>query len=318
MRSSRGAFSAALATLLGACVVLGFSPEARADGADESRAQLLFTEGRTALEKGDYAVACAKFEDSLAIVKRSSTLLNLAQCEEHQSRLLRAAEHWKQGIAGLELGDDRLPIARSKLEALEKRTPHITVKTAGELPKGALVSLDGAPPVSPDRITTVSVDPGHHTVTLTLPNHRDATTTVEVAESETNTVTLSVRGVANESSRDAVDPTRVRVRLAGFGAGGVGIAGFVVAGVTGGVLVSKHSAIQKECPNKICSQHGLDLIASTRSLDIANAIGWGVAIAGVTTGIVMIAVGQAPKPTTPQVAAVPLPGGGGVWVTQAF
>jgi hypothetical protein len=70
--------------------------------------------------------------------------------------------------------------------------------------------------------------------------------------------------------------------------------GVIVAAVTGGMLVSKNAAINQACPVvggvHECSTQGRSLINGAKPLDIANGIGWGLGIAGVVSGTVLVIV----------------------------
>ena len=60
---------------------------ARADDAsDASRAALLFAEGRRLMAAGDYAAACPKLADSLALDQQADAALDLSTCYERSSQ----------------------------------------------------------------------------------------------------------------------------------------------------------------------------------------------------------------------------------------
>jgi hypothetical protein len=118
------------------------------------------------------------------------------------------------------------------------------------------------------------------------------------------------------------------LRKTGFALLGVGVAGGVVAGVTGALLLSRNASINTDCPvtNGVhtCTPEGRSLINGVGGLNVANGIGWGVGLAGVASGVVLIVVGgksSAPAPAEKAaitVAPTGLPGGGGVWMTARF
>src|SRR4051812_20590270 len=72
---------------------------ARAQAADEQQAEVLFREGREAVDRGDFTTGCARFAGSLKLTQRPGPLLNLANCEEHQGHLVAALARWREGIA---------------------------------------------------------------------------------------------------------------------------------------------------------------------------------------------------------------------------
>lgn len=77
---------------LGVCLALGGSVvrPALADDSDPARARVLFDAARLLVKSGDYAEACPKFEQSLALDPGIGTEFNLADCLEHVGRTDRA------------------------------------------------------------------------------------------------------------------------------------------------------------------------------------------------------------------------------------
>src|SRR5215207_9045421 len=74
---------------------------------DPAVADRMFREGQQAAARGDYATACGKFEDSQRLDPAPGTLLNLADCYEHASRLALALRTWQAALGALPGGDDR-------------------------------------------------------------------------------------------------------------------------------------------------------------------------------------------------------------------
>jgi hypothetical protein len=302
--------------LVGACALvatLGFTASASAQQ-DVSQAQALFTEGRTAMEKGDYTTACAKFTASLALVQRASTMLNLAQCEQHEGKLVAASKHWKEGIALLPPDDERVAVSKERAAALAPRLPHLTVKLAGPPPDGARIEVDGASVPAPELAAGVPIDPGRHTVVLRVPGAADQRSSVDVVEGEAKTVTL-----APEAAPPTPKPSSSGggLRTAGFALISVGVAGGIVVAVTGGILVSKRSTINAECPHMTdCTgSTWMSDIASTKPFNVVNGIGWGVGLAGLASGVALVVVGgKAPAAVGPTA----LPGGGGLSMSGRF
>jgi len=317
MPARRALGAAALVTLLAT------SSASSAQGADDLQAQSLFVEGRTAMEKGDYPTACSKFTASLAIVSRAGTLLNLALCEQQQNHLVSAAKHWQQGIALLPPGDDRLPVSKERAAALAKRLPHLTLQLTGTVSAGARAELDGAPARLDELQAGVPADPGRHVVVVLVPGAADQRATVDLAEGDARVVTLAiVPGPEHVTPPPPPPPSGARgggLRTVGFALTGVGVAGFVVAGVTGGILVSKHATISADCPGMVCGKAGSptskeSLTGGLGPLNAANAVGWALGLAGVAVGVPLIIVGG-PKAPQATVGAATLPGGAGLLLT---
>ena len=105
----------------------------------------------------------------------------------------------------------------------------------------------------------------------------------------------------------------------------VGVAGLVLAGVTGGMLVGRNSTIEEQCPDKHCSQEGIDTIDGNGPLVALHYVGLGVGIVGIGVGAYLILTsggGSESKAasvlrSTPVTASV-LPGGAGVSIRSAF
>ena len=78
-----------------------FGPAPRADSMEPMppvEAEQLFREGREAMKRADYALACPSFERSLALDPALGTLLNLAVCEEKRGRLGQALARYRQFV----------------------------------------------------------------------------------------------------------------------------------------------------------------------------------------------------------------------------
>jgi hypothetical protein len=282
-----------------------------------AQAQALFVEGRAAMDRGDYPTACAQFTASLALMTRASTLLNLAQCETHEGQLVNAAKHLNQGLELLPPDDERLAISKERGAALARRVAHLTVKLGKGTPAAARVEIDGVDTSASTLLAGVPANPGRHVIVLSLPGQDNQTSTVDLVEGDAKTVTLGVQETAAvEAPRPVVARSSTR-RTAGFVLGGIGVAGLIGAGVTGGILVSKNSAINSACPGKRCSSDGLALIESTKSLNVVNGVAWGVGLAGLASGVVLVVLSRGDGAAA-AVAPTALPGGGGLRVTGTF
>jgi hypothetical protein len=309
----------ALGLLQGAAAP-GWAAEPSADR--ETRAKTLFDEGATAAERGDQRAACDKFAESLALLERASTLLNLGSCEAALGRLAASCEHLQQGIALLPPNDERLKSAQERLAAVVKRVPRITVEIPAGTPAGSKVQVDGND-VDGSKLAGLRLDPGKHTVVLVAPDRKDASVSLSLEEGQTEKVLLTLGPEAkdepagatrpddNPSPTDDADGSDQALRTAGLAAGAIGIAGAVVAGITGGMLLSKQSTVEERCPNNHCDQEGWDAVEASDSLLVANYVGWGVGIAGIGAGAALLiadlVTGEAGTPV--ETGLAPVPGG---------
>lgn len=76
--------------------VPSFSPEV---SDNRQRAEALFAEGREAMKRSDFAVACKKFDASLKLDFGLGTLLNLAECTAKLGDLGRACALYDRAAA---------------------------------------------------------------------------------------------------------------------------------------------------------------------------------------------------------------------------
>jgi hypothetical protein len=317
-RSSRGRW----VPLLALALALAPTRAALAQQDTEAAAQRLFREGRQAIERGDYVTGCPKFAESLKLVKRASTLLNLAQCEEHEGRLSSALERWKQGADLLEARDERLPIARGKIRALEQQLPRLTVTTTADMPAEAEILLDGAPLDRAKLGVETPLDPGRHTATVKAPGRAEVQITLELAAGERKQIELKpAEPVRNEAAGAAAAPTQpagavLSKRTVGFIVGGLGVAGLATAGVTGTLVISRDADIEEACPEKRCTPAGREYIAGSGPLLVGNAVAWVVGLAGIGAGAWLILTSGPDSKTA--VSGTALPGGGWLAVRRSF
>jgi hypothetical protein len=74
-------------------------------------------------------------------------------------------------------------------------------------------------------------------------------------------------------------------RIAGIAVAGVGLLGFIGAGVTGGIVLSTEDRLATSCPDGQClSKAAYDEAQTGKTLLTVNAVTWGVGIAGVVVG----------------------------------
>jgi hypothetical protein len=276
-----------LLRLGGVLLITTHSGAAWADKTDDDRAlaESLFNEGRAAVTANDYATACPKFEASLKLAHRAGTLFNLAQCEEHEGRLVTAVRYYKEGIVVLEPGDPRLGPSKKQLATVEPRLPYLTIKLAAVLPKDGRVTLDGREVEALD--VAFAANPGKHEIKVLAPKYADAVMPIELAEAANETVTVKVGARLPDPPPQVVGLSPQRIgAIAAFGVGGLG---FVGAVITGGLLVSTNTRVQEGCPNKVCTTAaGYEASRNGKPLLVVNTLAWGIGIAGVGTGAFLL------------------------------
>ncbi|UQA56339.1 hypothetical protein [Polyangium aurulentum] len=316
------------------CVSTLASRPARAGDDAKARAQKLFIEGLGDIEKGNKEAGCAKLRESLGLFAVPNTHFNVARCDENEGKIAAALDHWQRGLALIDGKDKRAKVARERIEELETRVPRLRIV----VPAGQVVStvvLDGTEMEPSALESPLRLEPGKHEIVVRAKGRQDKKHELELGEKERTEVVatpgpLEVAAVPTATATSTAKvppppppPSGGWRRTAGFVAGGVGVAGFIAAGITGGVIMSQHGTITEECKDKKCSPEGDDLVQSNKTLLVANSVAWGVGIAGVGAGLALILTApssKTPKDEAPSAAFAPLfvPGGGGLGVTGRF
>src|SRR6188474_3327999 len=158
---------------------------AGAQRGDAAAAEQLFTAGREAFERGDFASACPKFEESQRLDPAAGTLINLATCYEKLGRLASAWEAWRSALQVLSRTDERRPAVERLADAMEKRVPRLFIELAPGAPPATHVSRDAVDLGPASLGVGLPVDPGRHLVIATAPGRLERRYDVEVAEGKT-------------------------------------------------------------------------------------------------------------------------------------
>ena len=153
--------------------------------------------------------------------------------------------------------------------------------------------------------------------------HQDITLLLEKDPHAISAVPASTTGAAAATTVDSTPPEPAAKKSLApvYVAYGVGGAGLIVGSVTGALAMSKAS----DCPNKVCNtQSDLD---SAKSMATVSTISFGVGIAGVAVGTILLLTGksssesapaQAKHQPAPKLAVHPWFGVSSVGVTGSF
>lgn len=299
MTAARARIVSVVATLL---AMFAGTSSARAD--DLATAQALFEAARVAIVHGDYAGACPKFAESQRLDPAPGTLLNLADCEEHLGHLARAWDAWHEGIALLPRADERLPPARERAQALERRLPRLLLRLAPNAPPGTKLRCDDTEIGTPSLGVPLPVDPGLHIVHAEAGGRTSSSTEVTLAEGETRALDVApgppiapppegtpappaVPSPAPEGSRPGSG-----LRTAGWVIGAVGLVGLGVGTATGLLTMSRKADVDVHCvAGKGCDPTGYDAATSGQRLAIESNVAFAVGAVLAVTGISLVIAG---------------------------
>lgn len=277
---------------------------------DRAAAQVLFDEGRTLGDAGDWKGACAKFEESMRLHQAVGTQLNLARCYEEIDQLASAWINWVEAkqratAAGQ---DKRAKIAGERAAALESRVSFITIRVK-EPVEGLVVTRDGTTIGKPQWDTRLPIDGGSHRIEVTAPGYDTWRQKVHIKREGAHVVVrvpaLS-RAAAAPKPLEIPEPTPLPspdepttppdTGVSGQLVGGIVLtvlgAGGLAVGIGFGVLASgKNDDSLTHCPDSpsACTPEGVALRDDAFTFAHASTAGFAVGGASLLAGVILIA-----------------------------
>ncbi len=283
------------------CALLVALPAwAEANEADRATARALALEGQAALQKKDYRTAADRFGRADSLVHAPTLVVDWASALQGLGRFVEAHEKYelvlREGLADSapKSWARALEDAKKALDALKPRLAWVTVILKD--PPDATVKIDGVlvPPAAVG--VKRAADPGFPEVTVSAPGY-DAfkqTVTVGPGEEKSLEVTLTklpeVAPAPPVASNDVYRPrqhsgTR---RVVSYVLLGVGGAGLVAGGVTGGLALGTRADLKSECLGELCPSSSEKKIGTYHLLGTASAAAFGVGVAGLGAGLVLL------------------------------
>ncbi len=261
----------------------------------KAQARALFEEAKALAEKGRYAEACPKFEESQRLDAGLGTKYYLADCFEHIGRFASA---W--GLY-MEVSDEaseakmqeRSEHARKRADAIQPKLTRMIIVLDVDTKSipGIEVRRDGV--VVPAGLwgVAVPVDAAQHKVSVGAPSKQTWVTTVEAAgEGATVSVTVprlseppppppvkplpGAKDAGDDASKAAGWPIQ---RIVGVGMAGVGLVGLGLGIGLGADASGKVSSAKTECNDAtpaVCTQAGVDLLDSAKTSGTVSTVGF--------------------------------------------
>jgi tetratricopeptide (TPR) repeat protein len=255
---------------------------------DQERAVKLFVEGRELLVKKQYDDACKAFTESQMLDPAVGTQLNLALCYEEWGRTATAYRAYVDAEKlAIERKDDRAAAARQRIASVAVRVPHLHVVIPAAVPADATFTVDNAPTERGQLVDDLLLDPGDHTIVVSITGREPAGTDVVLAEGERKEITLKVP--APTVTTQVVTVTR-RNKAKAFGGMALVVGG--VAGISfGGLLAlnaqSDYESVGDRCSDGVCTdQEATDITNDARSK--ANKMTFVVAGGAVLLGVGLV------------------------------
>ncbi|HEY3495240.1 MAG TPA: PEGA domain-containing protein [Polyangiaceae bacterium] len=303
---------------------------AESSEADRTTARALAAEGYEALERHDYKVAEDRFRRADALVHAPTIVVDRARALVGLGRLVEAFEayqlvlregvpanapaSWKQAAveAGKEVG------------AVERRLAWLILRVEG--PSDPRVTIDGVALPNASLGARRAIDPGRHTIRVTADGYVSSGRAVTLSEAQEQEISIKLEAPPEVQLEETPVPKQEAAPAEGkrsqapmWLAFGVGAAGIAVGTVTGIIALNKNSDLAGKCPDRECSEEYDAEVSSYYAFGTTSGIAFGVGVAGVATGIVLLVTGnksEKPKPAAAEV--VPRVGWGSVGLEGRF
>jgi hypothetical protein len=270
------------------------APGAASDAVtDKDRARPLAQDAAELLAAKKYEIALDRVTKAEALYHAPSHLLMKAQALVGLGRLAEALATYEVLVAepltssAPELFRKAQETGRAELRALAERVPSLLVRPGGAGADRASVTVDGQP-IDFSKGQAIRFDPGSHRIEVTAEGFAPFSRDVElpprggVVLVDAPLVTAGVAPTPATGGRGSIVPA-----LVAFGIGAVGIG---VGAVTGIMSLGKTSDLKDRCPDDRCTPAEQGDLDSASTLATISTIGFGVGIAGVAAGVVLLVV----------------------------
>jgi len=302
-----------------AALIATLSSSSHADEAAENiaAARTLGIQGVQLADAGKCPEAIEKLSRAEALHHAPTILGRLGECQVNVGEVVTGTENLNMVVREVlpasapkvfrdaqERAQKVLTAAMPKIAQLVLRVTPANVKPT--------VSVAGKP-VPPALLGAERpTNPGAHQVMVSAEGYKPVQVTVTLAEGEHQEVTLQLEkdptanalpaAVTTPAAESAApQPAAKKSKVPAFVAFGVGGAGLIVGGITGGLALSKAG----DCPNKQCeTQSDLD---SAKTMATISTIGFGVGIAGVAVGTILLLTGGSSSEKSARAQPAPAP-----------
>ncbi|EYF06941.1 hypothetical protein [Chondromyces apiculatus] len=267
--------------------------------ADRATARTLAVEGQDALERGDFRTALDRFSRADAIIQAPTLRIGVARAQVGVGELIKAQETYNR-ILRENLSADApeafvlaVEEARKEVAHLAPRIPAVTITLAGDAPSPRVTIDDVALPAAVIGVRRL-VDPGPRVIRATAEGYVPAEARVSLTEGSHQEVRLTLTRVgatppaAGGKSPDGAEGGGFPAKTLGIVALGVGGAGLILGGVTGGLALGKHSDLSERCPGGQCPSGEASTLDSYHTLGTLSTVGFVVGGVGVAAGTILL------------------------------
>lgn len=282
---------------------------AEPDASTRAAARNIATAGVLALEQGDVEVATQKLTKAYELLQVPSIALWLARALAKRGQLVEAAEHYIQaGRLSPSQGSEQVVQEQAQRDAarelseLTPRIPKLVITIEGAKPDEVTLSVDGKPLSSALLGEEQPMNPGAHAIRGTRADEVvQQPVTLTEGQAQTLVLRFQTRAATSPVAPAAVAPAAAAAPIpapvapapaqgssnATHGSSGgnktlayvafaVGGAALVTGGITGGLALSKRSALDDDpaCTDGKCSSSIQGDIDSFRTMRTVSTIGF--------------------------------------------
>lgn len=279
-----------------------------------SPAEDLYAKAKRAMQEKNYAVACPMFAESYIIASKEfgpRALFALATCEYESNKLRESRKHYQEFLevhktlsVSLKLKyKDFVESALVQLELIRKEMPTRTLIPPKEPPpKGTRILVDGKEIEISSLGQPMEMDVGDHSIRTEAPGHTAWEHPIAVAKGDAFDVPLEW---PKEIIEVKIEKPKMNTRQkAAIAVGGVGVAGLVVGGVTGGLAMSNKKIADANCVVQNCTAVGADAGTTGRLQANVATVAFSVGLAGLATGAVLWLTAPKPKDAATPTGAI--------------
>jgi hypothetical protein len=282
------------------CALLFTLPAwAEANEADRATARALALDGHDALKKKDYATAADRFSRADSLVHAPTLVVDWARALQGLGRFVEAHEKYELVLReGIPHGSPKswsraLEDAKKELDALKPRLAWVTVILKD--PTDASVKIDGVlvPPAAVG--VKRAADPGFPEVSVSALGYETFKQTVTVGPGEEKLLEVSLKKLPEVPAPAATSDLAYRPRqksdtrrIVSYVMLGVGGAGLVTSGVTGGLWLRKRSDLKDECRGDACLPPSSNKVSTYRLYGTTSGVTLAVGVAGLGAGLALL------------------------------
>jgi len=304
---------------------------------DMASARALGTEGVRLADLGDCAGAIPKLEAAEKLFHAPTTLERLGECQIKVGKLVAGTESLNRVAREPLPANAPAPFVAARQRAQDALTPalprigKLRIHVDGAPPDKVTVTVDGAAVPSVLFDSDRPTDPGNHEVQAVAAGYKTATSTVSLQEGGAAQVALKLEpdpnaiaappaagavpagSVTPAGSTTPASPAAATSSGGGkglaIGAFAVGGAGLILGATFGALALSAKSKLDGECGSSktACPASAQSDINSLSTKATVSTIGFGVAIAGAATGVILLLTShgsEAQAPPSPAAARV--------------